>query len=104
MGVEAIGFEWLNHDILRNQTPETADVTRHAFSIEEICDYIVDINMGLSLPPLPERKKALDKYATTLLGGTSGDAGLKVGIPSLKASLETGDASLPFPLFDLLLG
>ena len=78
MGVEAIGFEWLNHDILRNQTPETSNVTRHAHSIEEICEFISHINMGANLPPLPKRDNALDNYAIKLLGGISGDASLNV--------------------------
>ena len=74
-------------------------VLNEAYKVEELDDGKTRTVLNLK-PHLAPIKAAV----IPLKKNHQGLVGLKVGIPSFKASAATEDASLPLPLFDLLSG
>jgi surface carbohydrate biosynthesis protein len=62
MGIETIGFEWLNEAELKSQSGEADEVTRKAASMDEMVNFIENVTRGIKLPEVPGRKKAIENY------------------------------------------
>src|SRR6056300_63034 len=63
-----------------------------------------NIQLGNIFPYAETTKKSKSNASISLLNDSPRVTGLKTGIPSFDDSAETGDASFPLPLLDLLSG
>ena len=62
MGVETIGFEWLNETELKSQNGESDAVTRKASSLEEMIELIEIVVSGKKLSKVAGRSEAISGY------------------------------------------
>lgn len=88
MGVETIGFEWLNETELKTQNGEADAVTRKAASLDEMVELIENLVSGKRLPNVASRGKAMREYIEKNLHSQVGTAAQETAGHLIKLAAE----------------
>lgn len=90
MKVEALGFEWLNHDEIRQHSEEPFRVSRNARSLDEMIEWLTRLTDGnLALEALPSRDEILANLVRANYRAIDGQSAQRVADALMDLSQKT---------------